>query len=250
MFRELLSELLGHAGAEYCCVADASLGKVVEEAGARSDEHEKAALAMLGWGSSAATLLSGSAADELDDLIVTTRRAYHLVRALDPGSGRPLLIYLRVDRRRGNLAAARRGLAAARPGAPQATVPVQRSESVVVRGIGGSAAVPSARGGLAVVPEPTAPSALPAPSAPSVSSAPPMPKAPSARTTSSVRPGGVVALPRRQPAAPPAPRRPPPSPVVRSAAESGTAGLGPVDGRWHTDTGTLERLLRALRRMA
>ena len=128
VFREMLARLLGLAGAEYCCVADAALGKVVEEAGARSSAEEGTTLAVLGWGSSAAVVLSVGATDALDDLIVTTRRSYHLVRVLDPGSGGPLLVYLRVDRRRGNLAVARRGLMAARPVAPAAAVPTQRMD--------------------------------------------------------------------------------------------------------------------------
>ena len=214
----MLAGLLGLTGAEYCCVADAALGKVVEEAGTRSTDEEGAALAVLGWGSSAATLLSGGGTDALDDLIVTTRRSYHLVRVLDPASGSPLLIYLRVDRRRGNLAVVRRGLVAARPAT---TVPTQRTDPQVTtvgacrhhgrgahrRGDARSPATPPARA------------------------------------------GGVVALPRRRPVALPAPRNPaPPSPVARSPDSRVAGGLEPEGGRWYSDTATLERVLRALRR--
>lgn len=68
-----------------------------------------AVAAILGW-AGAETGRPG-----FQDAMVTTERTHHLVRALY-GTGGPVLLYLLLDRDRGNLAVARRALAAARPG--------------------------------------------------------------------------------------------------------------------------------------
>lgn len=114
MFGDLLQKLLRIPGASYCCIADGARGTVVEDAGATDGAVH---LAVLGRGTAAAGYLAGAHDElaEIDELIVTTRRAYHLVRELD-GSSEPLLVYLRLDRPRADLAAGRRALAAA--GAP------------------------------------------------------------------------------------------------------------------------------------
>ena len=124
MFGELLRDLIAHTGAQYCCVADAAVGKVLEEAGVQPGAQAGTSLAVLGWGAGAASFLATAADDEMDDLIITTRSCYHLVRPLGEGEDRRLLVYLRVDRHRGNLAVARRGLSTVRPRAP--AVPEQR----------------------------------------------------------------------------------------------------------------------------
>jgi hypothetical protein len=64
------------------------------------------------WGTAVATMFGATSGDELDDVMITGRRSYHLVRPL--GSGAEVLVYLRLDRSRSNLAAARRELAAVR----------------------------------------------------------------------------------------------------------------------------------------
>jgi hypothetical protein len=243
MFRELLRELLQIPGANFCCIADGAMGKVIGSAGSTPDEGSGVALAVLGWGSTAAGYLSAAASDELDDLIITSRRAYHLVRRLDGRSGQPLLIYLRLDRQKANLAVARRALSSARAGGTP--VPHQRT--------------------LLVLEETAAHSDVMEPARASVSAAPMAP----ART-----PADRQAAPtRRQVAALPSPRRPrpapravpragpPPSPppLPRRTAEppppaaprpTGGAGLPTVAGQhWADDGGTMKRLLAALRRL-
>jgi hypothetical protein len=115
MFRELLQELLNIRGVTYCCLADGVMGNVLDSAGTEERDEPGVPIAVLGWGATAAGFLSAAAADELDDLILTTRRAYHLVRQFEDGAaGHPLVIYLRLERNRANLALARRELAAVR----------------------------------------------------------------------------------------------------------------------------------------
>ena len=68
------------------------------------------------------------------------------------------------------------------------------------------------------------------------------------RTAVPARARGVAALPRRRPAALPAPRSPaPPSPVARSPDNRAASGLEAAGGRWRNDAATLERFLQALR---
>ena len=92
VFRALLQELLQVPGANYCCIADGTTGKVLDSAGVAPDDGSGVSLAVLGWGATAAGYLAAAAGDELDDLIVTSRRAYHLVRQFDGRSGQPMLI--------------------------------------------------------------------------------------------------------------------------------------------------------------
>jgi hypothetical protein len=64
-------------------------------------------------------MFDATSGDELDDVMITGRRSYHLVRSL--GASASVLAYLRLDRARSNLAAARRELAAIRWGTAAAT---------------------------------------------------------------------------------------------------------------------------------
>lgn len=104
-YSDALQELLRLPGARYSCIADAVSGRVLAE-------HGKGVVdptAVLGWGGTALRDLDG--ADDLDDLIVTGARTYHLVRRAAAGSGPPLLVYVCLERARSNLALARRALA-------------------------------------------------------------------------------------------------------------------------------------------
>ncbi|MGI5130796.1 hypothetical protein ACQEVB_28595 [Pseudonocardia sp. CA-107938] len=162
MFGELLRDLIADTGAQYCCVADAAQGRVLEEVGVQPGAQADTSLAVLGWGAGAAAFLASNADDEMDDLIITTRSCYHLVRPLATASGEEsLLVYLRVDRHRGNLAVARRGLSTARPRAP--TVPKQdRAESAPALVAAGR--VPLPRRHPVALPAPRRPLPTPAPS--------------------------------------------------------------------------------------
>ena len=87
---------------------------------------------VLRWGMEATTALGTAEGGGLEDFILTSGGHYHLVRPL--GGSRSLLVYLCVDRAGGNLASARRELAAARPDeratAPPPTAAYRRSPAV------------------------------------------------------------------------------------------------------------------------
>jgi hypothetical protein len=162
--------------------------------------------------------------------MIISGQAYHVVRQVAAQSTRPLLIYLCLDRERANLAAARRELAAA---------DVQERLSGAAPDVVEREPTPSAPAVPAALP-------IPAPRSPhrTQAPAPPEPAAPGpTKTTAGPRSGPdrgepSVPLPRRTPGAtgPPAP------PAVAPPARPGAAGRG-----WATDTGTLRRLLAALR---
>jgi hypothetical protein len=182
-YSDALQELLRLPGARYSCIADAVSGRVLAE-------HGKGVVdpaAVLGWGGAALRDLDG--ADDLDDLIVTGARAYHLVRRAAAGGGPPLLVYVCLERARSNLALARRALA----GVVVAPLP------------------PTAEGG-AVAPVPFAPPSSTDPWPPPVA---PAPRAPS--------PPAAVPLPRRTRTAVPAAA---PVPQPRAAGPRWAGDLG------------------------
>lgn len=234
VFRELLQELLRLPGAKYCCVADGAMGKVLASAGDEADDGPGVPLAVLGWGATAAGYLTSAASDELDDLIITSRRAYHLVRQLEGGSGQLLLVYLRLDRSRANLAVARRALGRVRAAptpaprqrdvAPEREIPVQSASLEVAANRRPSSAV--ALAAPPVLPRRHQVAALPQPRHPAAPRASPA-TAPAALSSP---------LPRRTAEAPPpaAPRTGPPA---------------PSGARWADDVGTMRRLLSGLRRL-
>jgi hypothetical protein len=114
-------ELAAVPGATYAAAVDERSGGLLAESGAVGSGA--ALTAMLTWARRTAAL---PGPDGLDDLVVTTDRAFHVIR-LASVSGVPVWAYLRVDRKRGNLALARRaGAAAARP-RPSASRPAARS---------------------------------------------------------------------------------------------------------------------------
>jgi hypothetical protein len=228
--QDALRELLRLPGSQYSCIADPDTGSVLAECTAEmvsddvSSSVASASGAVLSWGADAARFLDTVAGDDLEDLMVTSRRAYHLVRQVEiraetadrAAGAQRMLVYLCLDRARGNLAMARRQLAATRLGAP-VTVPPQARSPAVERG--GAAPAPAAGAGGPPVPRPRAAAAAHGP--------PPSVTAP------------VVPLPRRTPASLP----PPPAPAQPVQAV-------PVAGRrWADDVGTMRRLLDGLRRL-
>lgn len=170
---------------------------------------------VLRWARTAADVLA-DAGDDLDDLMVTSRRAYRLVRPVDGGQHGPLLLQLSLDRSRANLAAARRELA------------LVRIESSIP----------------------------PPPAVTSPGPLPPLPRrVPSAIPPAAVR-GPVAAPGRRParvplvgsaapsgPAVVPAPR----GVVTMPAARRETAAPADPAPRWADDVGTMRRLLAGLR---
>jgi hypothetical protein len=184
--------LVAVPAATYAAAVDERSGALLAETGAAGSG---AALTTLLTWAQRATALRGP--DGLDDLVVTTDRAFHVLRRTAV-SGVPVWTYLRVDRQGGNLALARRAVrtaGAARPGPP-----APRPTGVP------SGGTPSDRIGTALPKRP--PAALPAP-------------------------GGA-----RSPLAP------------RAAATAVRPVLPDPASGWSADTATLRRLLAGLRRLA
>ena len=155
-YSDALQELLRLPGARYSCIADAVSGRVLAEHGRGVVDPA----AVLGWGGTALRDLEG--ADDLDDLIVTGARAYHLVRRAAAGGGHPLLVYVCLERARSNLALARRALAGVVvPPLPPASEP---------------ATAHAAPAGPPPATDPRTASVAPAPRAPSPPAAVPLPR--------------------------------------------------------------------------
>jgi hypothetical protein len=113
---DALQTLLRLPGATYSCVVERDSGRVLAESGrgesGTGDSEGVVPYSVPRWGTAVAAMFDSTSGDELDDVMITGRRSYHLVRPL--GAGAEVLVYLRLDRSRSNLAAARRELAAVR----------------------------------------------------------------------------------------------------------------------------------------
>ncbi|MEQ3551265.1 hypothetical protein WIS52_12355 [Pseudonocardia nematodicida] len=237
---EALRDVMDVPGARYACITDLA-GAVLAARGdgggsgggevpapdpagtaAAAAPPPDQATTLLGWG-------RGQAA--LEDVVVTTGQAYHLVRTL-PRGGDALLAYLRVDRSRGNLALARRALQAL-PGnpSPPAQMLAPPVPDTARRGPAGATRSrpvhpqPSRTG----IPAPPIP--IPVQSrAPVVERHPPLP----------------VPLPRRGHDHPGDDGADAPGPAVGGPP---VAPPGPPGGRWADDLSTLARVLAGLRRL-
>ncbi|WP_300011809.1 hypothetical protein [Pseudonocardia sp.] len=229
----VLQELLRLPGATYSCVLEHATGQLLVEAGRDAGD----AATVLRWGRSATEFLAADG-DELDDVMMTSRRAYHLVRRIVGETPQePLLVYLCLDRNRSNLALARRELAqirVPRPAPDPAPEPGDAAAHVA------STAQMPAR-------EPAAlPRRVPAPVPPPP---PPVPMpALVRRVPAPVRPAAAAQRPRPWPGS--VPEAPPVVPAQREGGPGDPvpAGYGPVAGpRWADDVGTLRRLLAGLK---
>ncbi|HSU12250.1 MAG TPA: hypothetical protein VLK57_23905, partial [Pseudonocardia sp.] len=167
---DALHALLRLSGATYSCVVERDSGRVLAEVGngeaGSGDSEGVVPYSVPRWGTAVAAMFGTTSGDELDDVMITGRRSYHLVRPLGPDAS--VLVYLRLDRSRSNLAAARRELAtvrlsggapAASSGAPAATPARSRSDAPAARARGTVAATSPAP---ARVPAALAPPSTPA----------------------------------------------------------------------------------------
>jgi hypothetical protein len=223
---ECLAPVRDLPGLAHACLLDETDGRVLAAIG--TDEGTVAAV--LAWGRRARAVATDRGR-ALDDLIVTTDAAHHLLRAVGGPAPGPWA-YVRVRREHGNLALARRQLAAvttapalpalpppARPG----TVPFPRRTP--------SGPSTSAR------PWASPPAASPAGRAPGSASAVPAPPA-AVPVLPAPRTAGRTALPAGPPTSPP-----PPGAGWRSTVRD-TAGV--LGQRWRTDPETLRRVLAGL----
>ena len=167
---DALHALLRLPGATYSCVVERDSGRVLAEVGngeaGSGDSEGVVPYSVPRWGTAVAAMFGTTSGDELDDVMITGRRSYHLVRPLGPDAS--VLVYLRLDRSRSNLAAARRELAtvrlsggapAASSGAPAATPARSRGDAPAARARGTVAATSPAP---ARVPAALAPPSTPA----------------------------------------------------------------------------------------
>jgi hypothetical protein len=248
---DALHGLLRLPGATYACVVERDSGRVLAEVGrgdgAAGDGEGVVPYSVARWGTAVAAMFDATSGDELDDVMITGRRSYHLVRSVTAGSA--VLAYLRLDRR-ANLAAARRELAAVRWGAGDPSAPP-------------SAPAPSP----ASAPTPTAPTSAPTPTASALPAGPRPPVAfPSRRASAPAAPGPPAVPAAPGPPAGGGPRIPlarrtstRPSadaarrPAVAPVPAERPAGIGPpvaVGQYWVRDPSSLRRLIAGLRRMS
>ncbi len=97
-------------GAIGVCVVDCGTGLSLGAAGTAPDDVAAVAAgatAVVDAVTRATPFTSAAAADALEDLIVTSASGYHLLRRLPTGVGNQVVLYLWLDRDRGNLAVAR-----------------------------------------------------------------------------------------------------------------------------------------------
>ncbi len=182
-------------GAEYVLALDVDGERVRGESGGAPGP----ALAVLGWARRVADVCHERCHD-LEDLVLTTETAFHLVRLVAPerDAGEPVWVTVRIDRTRGNLAWARRALA----------------------GLGAPVAVPGPR---AVTSGPESP----APLRPATSSRPSEPFTSSRPATSGTSPS-MPTLAERFSAKPADPSPGGSAPVVLSPVGSSPAGPAPA----------------------
>jgi hypothetical protein len=103
----LVRALAAVPGSTHAAVVDERSGALLAESGSAGSGTPLTAL--LAW---ARRTTARPGPGDLDDLVVTTDRAFHVLRRRTAGGG-PVWTYLRVDRSRGNLALARRAAATA-----------------------------------------------------------------------------------------------------------------------------------------
>ena len=212
---DALHTLLRSPGATYACVVERDSGRVLAEVGhgeaGTGDSEGVVPYSVPRWGTAVAAMFDSTSGDELDDVMVTGRRSYHLLRPL--GAGGAVLVYLRLDRNRSNLAAARRELAA-----------VRLAGGVDAPGRGATAAAPvSARAPeRSSAPEARPPSATPPPARP----------APAARMPASLPPPVTPAHGTRGPVSRPADPEPadPATPTPASGRRGPRARAGTSAG--------------------
>ena len=114
----VLRALMDISGTSYACVLERDSGRVLDDA--RSNPQEVVDTNAVGrWARAATALVDGPdgppdrPADTIDDLIVSSRAYYHVLRPIEVPGGPVLLVYVRLQRGRANLALARHEIAAA-----------------------------------------------------------------------------------------------------------------------------------------
>ena len=111
--KSALEKLMGIDGALGCCIVDSNSGMVLAQAGGGSALN----LEVAGAGNTEVvraklkTMKSLNLNDQIEDILITLGRQYHLIRLLK--SNETLFMYLVLDKQKSNLAMARHVLAEA-----------------------------------------------------------------------------------------------------------------------------------------
>ena len=83
---DTLHGLLRLPGATYACVVERDTGRVLAEVGrgegGAGDGEGVVPYSVARWGTAVAAMFDATSGDELDDVMITGRRSYHLVRSL------------------------------------------------------------------------------------------------------------------------------------------------------------------------
>ena len=224
-----LEPLLALDGVENVSLADDE-GRVLS---ARGDAG--AAGLVLRWGRDVRAV-SRARARDLEDLMITSTSAYHLLRRLAVDDADPAWVYVRVGRAEGNLALTRRRLAMLVLRAPAPAVPAVPADPSVPAAP--SVPLPRRRPGALLPP------AVRRADASAVAVAARVPAPLFEPTTPSPEPAVLVAA-----APPPSPRLPalPPAPVPAPVPAPAPVSPTPA-AEWATDLSVMRRLLAGLRR--
>ncbi|MDF5757665.1 roadblock/LC7 domain-containing protein [Spongiactinospora sp. TRM90649] len=108
-----LAEVMAIPGAQNAILVDQTSGMAVAFTGAVGVDADRLAAALTEALRATTDGLARSCPGEavrIDDMLVTTDRGYHLLRPLDTVVEGPLVIHVRLDRERSNLALARHRL--------------------------------------------------------------------------------------------------------------------------------------------
>ena len=110
--KETLPKLMEIDGCVGCCIVDSNSGMMLGASGGGPISLEVAAAGNTEVvRSKRKTLKAINLQDQIEDILITLNRQYHLIRPLS--SNDALFIYIALDRSRANLALARHHLAAA-----------------------------------------------------------------------------------------------------------------------------------------
>lgn len=250
-----VQELLELPGAMYVCVMNESTGGVLSEFSQTDTTARPSDVALRDLARHLGSL-SGVAAARLEDVMMTSDSAHHLVRRYSGPGAISALVYLRLDRRRANLGLARRAIGALRypakstPLDPTLTEPTT-GKPVLVTPVGSStrpASRTSVSSSVIDTSEHLSPTVAQQMRVPRVVGAS------GVRVVMALPPS----LPRRPPAAMPLLRQ---DAVLRSrdvvASSSSASAAGVTISRstvlsqsWTDDVGILNRLLEGLRKLA
>lgn len=112
--KDVLARLMDTDGALCCSIVDANSGMMLDSAGTGVDLEVAAAGNTEVVRAKMKTIRSLGLNDQIEDILITLGRQYHIIRPIPSKPG--LFIYFVLDRAKSNLAMARRSCQEAEPG--------------------------------------------------------------------------------------------------------------------------------------